>query len=183
VWTSRPLVRLRPVPVRGPRPTVPVSAHQTLSVLQRRKTSAHLSHTATEASPYSAINSSVPRPRATNSFEIRLDSGVASPLQRQLYEGLRETIVLGRLPLGMRLPSLRALAWRLGISRNTVLFAYEELAADGWLSRKTGSGTRVAWRAQAVRFADPDGLSIDGLGLVQSFLSHLAKEPRKNDAG
>ena len=84
---------------------------------------------------------------------------------RRLYERLRETIVLGRLSRGMRLPSSRALARRLGISRNTVLFAYEELEADGWLSGRVGSGTRIAGSAQTVRFADPDGLALDGLSL------------------
>jgi GntR family transcriptional regulator/MocR family aminotransferase len=98
-------------------------------------------------------------------LEIRLEAGATSPLQRQLYQRLREIIVLGRLPRGMRLPPSRALARRLGISRNTVLFAYEELAADGLLSGRTGSGTSVAWGAEAVRFADPDGLSLEGFGL------------------
>ena len=99
-------------------------------------------------------------------LEIRLDAGAASPLQQQLYEGLRETIILGRLPRGVRLPPSRSLARQLGISRNTVLFAYEELEADGLLSGRTGSGTRVAWSARPVRFADPDGLTLYGLGLV-----------------
>jgi hypothetical protein len=50
--------------------------------------------------------------------------------------GFARRFVLGRLPPGVRLPSSRALVRRLGISRNTVLFAYEELAADGWVSGK-----------------------------------------------
>jgi GntR family transcriptional regulator/MocR family aminotransferase len=74
-------------------------------------------------------------------------------------------IVLGRLPTGLRLPSSRTLARQLGISRNTVMFAYEELAADGWLNGMTGSGTRIAGRVAAVRFSDPDGLILDGLGI------------------
>jgi GntR family transcriptional regulator/MocR family aminotransferase len=106
------------------------------------------------------------KPAKVPRVDIRLDSGAVSPLQQQLYEGLRETIVLGRLPRGMRLPPSRALARRLGISRNTVLFAYEELAADQWLSGRTGSGTCVARSSQAVRLIDPDGLTLDCLGLV-----------------
>jgi hypothetical protein len=45
------------------------------------------------------------------------------------------------------------------------MFAYEELAADGWLNGMTGSGTRIAGRVAAVRFSDPDGLILDGLGI------------------
>lgn len=104
------------------------------------------------------------KPAKTALLEIRLDAGGPSLLQQQLYQGLRATIIHGRLPWGMRFPSSRVLARRLGVSRNTVLFAYDELAADELLSGTTGSGTRVVWNAQAVRFADPDGLTFDGLG-------------------
>jgi DNA-binding GntR family transcriptional regulator len=96
-------------------------------------------------------------------LEIRLDPRSAVPLQRQLYRRIRETIVLGRLPRGVRLPPSRMLARRLGISRNTVLFAYEELAADGLLTGTIGSGTRVATATRPIRFADPDGLTLDGI--------------------
>lgn len=74
-------------------------------------------------------------------------------------------IILGRLPPGLRLPSSRILARQLGISRNSVLFAYEELAADGWLNGLTGSGTQIASQPVAVRFTDPDGLTLHGLGV------------------
>lgn len=96
-------------------------------------------------------------------LQIRLDQRAASTLQHQLYRRLRETIVLGRLPRGLRLPPSRELARRLGVSRNTVLFAYEELAADGLLTGTIGSGTRVAASAAPIRFADPDGLRLDGI--------------------
>ena len=46
-------------------------------------------------------------------------------------------------PPGYRLPSTRSLAERLRISRNTVLSAYEELAAEGLVQGRVGSGTRV----------------------------------------
>ncbi len=47
----------------------------------------------------------------------------------------------GESPAGVRLPSTRALAQRLGVSRNTVLSAYDELAAEGRLAARVGSGT------------------------------------------
>ncbi|RKN39047.1 PLP-dependent aminotransferase family protein [Streptomyces hoynatensis] len=61
--------------------------------------------------------------------------------------GLRDAIRSGRLAPGTRLPSSRSLAADLGIARNTVAGAYAELAAEGWLVARQGSGTRVAPRA------------------------------------
>lgn len=98
------------------------------------------------------------KPAQIPRLEIRLD---ARPLQRHLYQRLRETITLGRLPRGLRLPASRTVARGLGVSRNTVLFAYEELAADGVLSGRTGSGTRVARAARAMQLIDPDGIAFD----------------------
>jgi GntR family transcriptional regulator/MocR family aminotransferase len=59
---------------------------------------------------------------------------------------LREAIQNGRLRPGTRLPSSRSLAHDLGIARNTVVEAYGQLVAEGWLAAVTGSGTRVADR-------------------------------------
>jgi GntR family transcriptional regulator/MocR family aminotransferase len=61
---------------------------------------------------------------------------------------LREAIDSGRLAPGTRLPSHRGLAADLGIARNTVADAYAELAEEGWLTARQGSGTRVARRAR-----------------------------------
>jgi GntR family transcriptional regulator/MocR family aminotransferase len=60
-----------------------------------------------------------------------------------LYDSLRQSIRDGRLRPGEKLPSTRALARQLGISRTTVLDAYHQLALDGLISARTGSGTRV----------------------------------------
>ncbi|ENO86029.1 PLP-dependent aminotransferase family protein [Thauera linaloolentis] len=67
----------------------------------------------------------------------------AVPRQRLLYRRLREAILSGRLPAGTRLPASRSLAASLGIARNTVLFAYEQLAAEGCLDAGR-QGTCVA---------------------------------------
>jgi GntR family transcriptional regulator / MocR family aminotransferase len=61
-----------------------------------------------------------------------------------LEAALREAVQAGRLAPGMRLPSSRALAADLGIARNTVAEAYTQLVAEGWLTARQGSGTRVA---------------------------------------
>ena len=69
------------------------------------------------------------------------DSG--EPLYQQLYRFLRTAITSGELAGGSRLPSTRGLAERWQLSRNTVLTAYELLAADGLITGRIGSGTRV----------------------------------------
>src|SRR6185437_10508500 len=61
-----------------------------------------------------------------------------------LEAALREAVQAGRLVPGTRLPSSRSLAVDLGIARNTVAEAYAQLVAEGWLSARQGSGTRVA---------------------------------------
>jgi GntR family transcriptional regulator / MocR family aminotransferase len=66
------------------------------------------------------------------------------PLHRQLYEGLREAILTRRLAPGMRLPSTRTLARELGLSRYTVVDAFRQLSAEGYLEGKVGAGTCVA---------------------------------------
>ena len=75
---------------------------------------------------------------------ISLDSTATAPLYRQLYDALRAAILEGRLIAGARLPSSRQLAADLGVGRNTVLAAYEQLTAEGYLEGRVGAGTRVA---------------------------------------
>lgn len=75
---------------------------------------------------------------------VELDPAAPEPLYRQLYGQLRGAILERRLAPGLRLPSTRALAAELGVSRNTVLAAFEQLAAEGYLAGRTGSGTTVA---------------------------------------
>ena len=81
-----------------------------------------------------------PLPLGTLSLEAQSDI----PLYRQLYDGLREAILEGRLKPGARLPSSRGLAADLNVGRNTVVSAYEQLTAEGYLDSHIGAGTRVA---------------------------------------
>jgi GntR family transcriptional regulator/MocR family aminotransferase len=73
---------------------------------------------------------------------IRLDGEGA--LHRQLHRAMRDAILEGRLEPGHRLPSTRAFARELGLSRNTVLQAVEQLIAEGYATGRIGSGTYVA---------------------------------------
>jgi len=66
-----------------------------------------------------------------------------TPLHRQIYDGLRKAILDGMLRPGQRVPSTRALAAELGMSRLPVLTAYEQLLHEGYIEGRSGSGTFV----------------------------------------
>jgi len=68
--------------------------------------------------------------------------GGSEPLRRRLYRVLRQAVVDGRLQAGAILPSTRSLADLLEMARNTVLYAYEQLAAEGYV-RADRQGTVV----------------------------------------
>jgi GntR family transcriptional regulator / MocR family aminotransferase len=75
---------------------------------------------------------------------LRLDRDSDQPLRAQLEATLREAIRDGRLRGGERLPSSRELARELGISRGLVQECYGQLLAEGYLTSRPGSATRVA---------------------------------------
>jgi GntR family transcriptional regulator/MocR family aminotransferase len=75
---------------------------------------------------------------------LRLDRECREPLGSQLQLELREAIRSGRLTPGERLPSSRVLSRELGVSRGLVLESYTQLEAEGYLSTRVGSATRVA---------------------------------------
>ncbi|GAA0534309.1 GntR family transcriptional regulator [Saccharopolyspora subtropica] len=74
-------------------------------------------------------------------IELRRDD--ARPLAVQLADALRHAATLGQLRGGDRLPSTRALARHLGVSRTVTAAAYEQLHAEGWIAGRHGSGTYV----------------------------------------
>ncbi|MFF9027656.1 MocR-like pyridoxine biosynthesis transcription factor PdxR [Streptomyces iakyrus] len=84
-------------------------------------------------------------PWATLGIDLHVEP-TGPGLRRGLTDALREAVRSGRLAPGTRLPSSRALAADLGIARNTVADAYADLVAEGWLTARQGSGTRVAAR-------------------------------------
>jgi GntR family transcriptional regulator/MocR family aminotransferase len=83
---------------------------------------------------------------------VELDRTADLPLHEQLERSLRENIRRGRLPAGTRLPSTRALAGELGVSRGVVTEAYGQLGAEGYLETRQGAAVRVA---RAVRAGVP----------------------------
>jgi GntR family transcriptional regulator / MocR family aminotransferase len=79
---------------------------------------------------------------------MSFDLALAAPkpgavLFRWLYNEIRAAILDGRLKRGTRLPSTRELARRYGLSRGTVVTAFEQLHSEGYLEGKVGEGTRV----------------------------------------
>lgn len=81
---------------------------------------------------------------------VKLDRSDRRGLCAQLQQQLRSAIQQGRLPSGTILPPTRTLARDLGVARSVVVIAYEHLAADGYLSGRQGSGTRVMPIAQSI---------------------------------
>jgi GntR family transcriptional regulator/MocR family aminotransferase len=77
---------------------------------------------------------------------LAVGRGAPTPLRVQLERELRTAIQTGRLRQGMPLPSSRALAADLSLSRGVVVEAYEQLLAEGYLIARRGSATRVATR-------------------------------------
>jgi GntR family transcriptional regulator / MocR family aminotransferase len=86
---------------------------------------------------------------------LRLDRGSGSPLGAQLEAQLREAIRTSRLAPGTALPSTRALARELGISRGVAVEAYSQLSAEGYLLARQGAPTRVRAAAPAATAAAP----------------------------
>ncbi|NSC23483.1 PLP-dependent aminotransferase family protein [Streptomyces albus subsp. chlorinus] len=114
-------------------------------------------HDASPVAPGAACGSAS---RPAGGSDLHLDLGAvagggAVRPRAALLAALRDAIRTGRLAPGTRLPSSRTLAADLGLARNTVAAAYAELVAEGWLSARQGSGTRVADRAEPARPGRP----------------------------
>ncbi|WP_325678869.1 PLP-dependent aminotransferase family protein [Rhodopila sp.] len=77
-------------------------------------------------------------------LDLAIDRGAAEPLFRQLHTAIRDLIVRGVLPAHTRLPATRRLATRLSLARASVVAAYEQLLAEGFIVARAGSGTYVA---------------------------------------
>lgn len=108
---------------------------------------------------------------------IRLDP--AAGLSRQLYLALRERILDGRLAGRTRLPASRDLADLLGISRNTVTRAFDQLYAEGYIEGRVGAGTFVAdLRQPAAAVAAPAALPGPPPGPALQLLAEHRLNPR-----
>jgi GntR family transcriptional regulator/MocR family aminotransferase len=111
---------------------------------------------------------------------IDLDRVLPVPLHHQVHQQIASAIASGAIPRNARLPATRVLAKLLRVSRNTVLLAYEDLAADNLIRGRHGSGMwvnsvapkKLTWfglrqviraagyPAKVLTLADPDGNSL-----------------------
>ena len=80
----------------------------------------------------------------TASLPIFLENAATGRLQDQIYRCIRQCIVEGLVGADRRLPSTRALAADLGVSRTTALLALEQLRAEGYVVARRGSGMFIA---------------------------------------
>jgi GntR family transcriptional regulator/MocR family aminotransferase len=96
-------------------------------------------------------------------LSIDIDHRSRRPLGTQLYAILRDMILSGGFDAGDRLPATRTLARDLGLSRTTILEAFDRLTAEGLVESRTGSGTFVSavLKADRPKPSDTDGVPAD----------------------
>lgn len=75
---------------------------------------------------------------------VALEPDTRKPAYEQLYEQLRDLILTGRLQSGARLPSTRSFAKELGLSRTTLIAAYDQLTSEGYIEARRGAGIYVS---------------------------------------
>ena len=92
---------------------------------------------------------------------LTLDRKSSVPVYRQIEQGITTGIRSGRLRAGLRLPPERALAGQLGVDRTTVVAAYRNLAAAGWVAPLVGRGTVIAGVPRADGEPEPARLVFD----------------------
>ncbi|MCL1697187.1 PLP-dependent aminotransferase family protein [Lysinibacillus sp. BPa_S21] len=92
---------------------------------------------------------------------IPIDRSSDIPLNRQVYQQIRENILNGHLHAGERLASTRKLCVELKVSRNVILEAYDQLLAEGFLMARRGSGTFVAEGAFLTQHEAPFLFEVD----------------------
>jgi GntR family transcriptional regulator / MocR family aminotransferase len=104
----------------------------------------------------------MPRTKTSSATEVlvTLERSQAEPLHRQLERELRSAIRAGRLGANAPLPSSRALASQLSVSRGIVVEAYEQLVAEGYVIARAGGTTQVA-PAAAVSADRPAGRPVE----------------------
>lgn len=82
---------------------------------------------------------------------IQIDKGVKAPVFIQISNSLAEQIRKGTIPAGAQLPGTRALADVLGVHRQTVVAAYDELLAQGWIETQAAKGTFVSQKLPEIK--------------------------------
>ena len=100
----------------------------------------------------------------TTPLLIQIATGDPRPLARQIADAVRMKIATNELRAGDQLPSVRGLAQQLMINPNTVAKAYAELATEGWLDARQGTGLFVAAARQRLSDAERERRLDDAVG-------------------
>lgn len=122
-------------------------------------------------------------------MEIPIDQDSDTPIFRQIYQGLRDGIQDGRLREKTRLPSSRTLSKMLGVSRTSIVSAFEQLLAEGYIEGKLGSGTFVAPHLDAYiddagsRRATPTTVSVEATVSARARRLIETVDPLRQGAG
>ena len=103
--------------------------------------------------------------------------GASGPLYRRVYHALKSAIRSGRLGPAARLPSTRELAADLGVSRNTVMLAYEQLAAEGYVVSRDRSTTSVAGAVPPPMTPPAAGPRMARGPRISSYARRLSRDP------
>ena len=119
-------------------------------------------------------------------LKIHLDAQSELPMYRQLYEGMRRSILEGEFAAGARMPATRNFAKELGVSRNTVMQAFDQLFAEGYLEGKVGSGTYVSHALPddllRARPVPTEPWSLSATASITRFTSHKPGTPKGSEA-
>jgi GntR family transcriptional regulator/MocR family aminotransferase len=108
---------------------------------------------------------------------ITFDEKSEASLYRQIYERIRRSILSGELHSGRQLPASRLLAKQLGVLRMTVVNAYEQLLAEGYLASRAGAGTFVA------EHLPEEFLQASGFGRQEHRANPLSRKVNFSDYG
>jgi GntR family transcriptional regulator / MocR family aminotransferase len=118
-------------------------------------------------------------------FEFPLDIPQRGSRQRltALHGQLRAAILDGRLKAGLRLPATRALADALGVSRNTVVAAYDLLLGEGYIAARRGAGNFVADLAVRREVPQSKPGAIQAEQRLASYWRHFTTTPLPSPLG
>jgi GntR family transcriptional regulator/MocR family aminotransferase len=104
--------------------------------------------------------------------------GTSGPLYRRVYHALKSAIHTGRVGPASRLPSTRTLAADLGVSRNTVMLAYEQLQAEGYIRSRDRSTTRVTGVVPPRTPSAPPEAPATARARISTYAQRLTRDPR-----
>ena len=108
---------------------------------------------------------------------LNIDQKHKDTLYKQIYNGIRLSILNGGLKAGEKMPSTRQLSIELSVSRATVTLAYEYLLSEGYLESRSGSGTYVSRHLpEEYTQIDRKSINIDGLNLTDTGIVDNVKD-------